>query len=114
MNMSTQVRQAGRLPLTPSLFDSDGFLLQTDNWSRELAALIAEEEGLQRLTMNHWRVINYVRDRYQAFEYPPLMRNVCRATALEKTQVKSLFGNCRKIWRIAGLPNPGDEAIAYM
>jgi hypothetical protein len=25
-----------------------------------------------------------------------------------------LFSDCRSLWRIAGLPNPGEEAKAYM
>jgi tRNA 2-thiouridine synthesizing protein E len=28
--------------------------------------------------------------------------------------VQRLFGGCREAWRIAGLPNPGEEAKNYM
>jgi len=95
-------------------FDADGFLISRAEWNRELATIIAEEEGIEHLTMNHWRVINYIRKRYAEFLHPPLMRRMCRATGLDKTEVKSLFGDCRAMWRIAGMPNPGEEAKSYM
>jgi len=28
--------------------------------------------------------------------------------------VQHLFGGCRSAWRLAGLPNPGEEALSYM
>jgi tRNA 2-thiouridine synthesizing protein E len=33
---------------------------------------------------------------------------------LGKYAVDRLFGGCREAWRIAGLPNPGEEAKSYM
>jgi tRNA 2-thiouridine synthesizing protein E len=33
---------------------------------------------------------------------------------MDKHAVQRLFGGCRAAWRIAGLPNPGDEALSYM
>jgi len=44
----------------------------------------------------------------------PLMRRVCRSQNLDRDSVKDLFGNCLNVWKIAGLPNPGEEAKAYM
>jgi tRNA 2-thiouridine synthesizing protein E len=42
------------------------------------------------------------------------MRLVCRAAGLDPSQAHRLFSSCRSLWRIAGLPNPGEEAKAYM
>jgi tRNA 2-thiouridine synthesizing protein E len=43
------------------------------------------------------------------------MRHVCGVTHLEKHCVTDLFGNgSKEAWRVAGLPNPGEEAKAYM
>jgi tRNA 2-thiouridine synthesizing protein E len=42
------------------------------------------------------------------------MRRVCKANGLQKEEIKSMFGSCRAIWRIAGLPHPGEEAKTYM
>ena len=33
---------------------------------------------------------------------------------LDPRQAHHLFSSCRSLWRIAGLPNPGEEAKAYM
>ena len=40
-----------------------GFLENLEDWSDELAELIAAEEGLQ-LSDRHWDVIRYLRDEY--------------------------------------------------
>jgi tRNA 2-thiouridine synthesizing protein E len=42
------------------------------------------------------------------------MRRVCRAAGIEPGKAQRLFSGCRSLWRIAGLPNPGPEAIADM
>ena len=42
------------------------------------------------------------------------MEQVCRTAHLGKHAVHWLFGGCRSAWRIAGLPNPGEEALSYM
>ena len=100
--------------LSRPILDADGFLLGRTDWNRELATMIAEDQGVYPLTMNHWRVIKYVRKRFNELAYPPLMRTMCRATGLKKSEVRALFGDCLTMWRIAGLPNPGEEAKSYM
>ena len=40
-----------------------GYLESMEDWSRELAGLIAAEESLE-LSERHWDVINYLRDEY--------------------------------------------------
>lgn len=40
-----------------------GHLVNTDDWSERLAALIAEQEGIE-LTSEHWDIIHYLRDEY--------------------------------------------------
>mgnify|MGYP002065978294 CR=1 FL=1 len=36
----------------------------------------------------------------------PPMRRVCRHLGVDKYRIKKLFGGCRQLWQIAGLPNP--------
>jgi tRNA 2-thiouridine synthesizing protein E len=95
-------------------FDDQGFLLDSFQWSRETARYLAHLEGLDELTLRHWALINHMRARYLGSDALPNMRLVCRATGLDRKEVGHLFGGCRSIWRIAGLPNPGTEALAYM
>jgi tRNA 2-thiouridine synthesizing protein E len=95
-------------------FDADGFLVGTLDWSPAMAEVVARDEGIDRLGATHWKVIHLVRDRYFSLGALPVMRLVCRAAGLDPRQAHHLFSSCRSLWRIAGLPNPGEEAKAYM
>jgi tRNA 2-thiouridine synthesizing protein E len=39
---------------------------------------------------------------------------MCRKLGVDRDAVQTAFGSCRNLWQVAGLPNPGGEAIAYM
>lgn len=95
-------------------FDDDGFLVDAEAWSPALAARLAREAGIDELGTRHWDVIRLVRERYLALGALPVMRLVCRAAGIERGGAHDLFASCRLLWRIAGLPNPGEEAKAYM
>jgi tRNA 2-thiouridine synthesizing protein E len=95
-------------------FDDDGFLLDPKLWNEGAAKMIAQIDGIGDLTTEHWAVIRVLRDLYLRLGAIPPMRRICRDSALSRDQVKGLFGSCRQVWRIAGLPHPGDEALAYM
>lgn len=95
-------------------YDDEGFLIDPDDWSPRLAEALAKQEGLGELTARHWAVIDYVRDRYFRLGALPVMRLVCRAAGIRPSAGHDLFPGCRSLWRIAGLPNPGPEAITYM
>lgn len=112
--LNTQIEKSESLVAASVLFDEDGYLLNQDLWSEQLGADIAAEEGVEPLTDNHWLVLHHIRDKYDRIGAFPSMRRVCRETALSKTQIYNLFGGCLVIWRIAGLPNPGEEAKAYL
>lgn len=43
--------------------DANGFLLNTEEWSEDVAQVIAEKEGVI-LTEKHWDVVNYLREEY--------------------------------------------------
>lgn len=107
-------------PTTPAnlvhaqAFDEYGFIAEPDRWDPDLARFIALQEGIERLEYDHWRILHFIRDHYQKFGAVPMMRRVCRRNGIQRRQVKHLFSSCRAAWRIAGLPNPGEEARAYM
>jgi tRNA 2-thiouridine synthesizing protein E len=98
----------------PLRFDSDGFLIDHELWTRGLARQIAEAEAVGPLEDAHWRVIDFVRERYSLFRSLPPARRICREVGFERDAVKGLFDGCLKLWRIAGLPHPGQEAMTYM
>ena len=96
------------------LFDQDGFLLDPQLWDTELATRIAAEEGLEPLTAAHWQVIQHIRERFFRVGGLPVMRLVCQQTGIPKEEIQQLYGSCLSVWRVAGLPNPGEEAKAYL
>ena len=95
-------------------FDEEGFLTDPNVWDEELAEWIAQTDGIDPLTEKHWQVIRYLREHYMKFGSLPVARLVCRANKLEKNSIRTLFHGCREAWRVAGLPDPGEEAKAYM
>jgi len=95
-------------------FDLDGYLIDKHDWNKTLASKLAKSEGIPLLTNKHWQVIQYVRDYFNRFNAMPPPRRVCRQLDIEGHDIKAMFGSCLAVWRIAGLPNPGDEARAHM
>jgi dissimilatory sulfite reductase related protein len=95
-------------------FDGDGFLVETFDWNASVAAEIARLEGVETLTAKHWEVIDLVRERHFTLGALPVMRLICRAAGLDPHKAHDLFSSCRSLWRIAGLPHPGEEAKSYM
>jgi tRNA 2-thiouridine synthesizing protein E len=96
------------------LLDEDGFLFDPLLWSEHTGQILADLRGIGRLKREHWAVIHYVRDRYLRLGAIPPMRRICRSSALSRRDIKGMFGSCLEVWRIAGLPNPGEEAKSYM
>ena len=43
--------------------DANGYLVNVADWSEELAAELAKQQGIE-LTEKHWDLINYLRDEY--------------------------------------------------
>ncbi|MDQ7016652.1 MAG: TusE/DsrC/DsvC family sulfur relay protein, partial [Gammaproteobacteria bacterium] len=95
-------------------FDEYGFLLNPDLWTEALAEKVAHLQGIDELSEKHWRVVKHIRTKYLEVGGLPTLRLVCRAVSLSKEEIYALFGGCLPAWRIAGLPDPGEEARAYM
>lgn len=112
--LNAEIQKPESIPVGTALFDEDGYLLNQDLWTEQLGDDIAAEEGVGPLTDKHWLVLNHIREKFFRLGALPNLRRVCRETSLSKTQIYTLFGGCLVIWRIAGLPNPGEEAKTYL
>jgi tRNA 2-thiouridine synthesizing protein E len=97
----------------PSL-DENGLLLNPDDWDEHIAVAIAYRAGIRRLNDEHWKVINALREHYDRFGVAPAMHNICRSYGQSDAWVHNLFNTCMDAWRVAGLPDPGEEARAYL
>lgn len=113
MQTSTDAPIQGDYAAMP-LLDEDGFLVDPQQWTPQLADQLAANAALPQLGDTHFRTIDFLRDKYLSLGAIPPMRQTCRKIGLGRYEIKRLFGGCRQLWRIAGLPNPGGEALAYM
>lgn len=43
---------------------ANGYLVNLEDWSKELSQLLANAEGIGELTQRHWDLIEYLRDEY--------------------------------------------------
>lgn len=97
------------------LLNSEGFLSDPRAWSEAVAATLARLDGLPELTRDHWVVIRALREHYRRFgTAPPAFSHLCNKYRLGRHCVGRLFRGEREAWRIAGLPDPGEEAKTYM
>lgn len=94
--------------------DKHEYLLNLDDWSRELAVHIASLENIT-MTDNHWEVVNFVRNFYLEYKTSPAIRLLVKSMAKELGADKGnsiylykLFpkGPAKQATRIAGLPKP--------
>ncbi|NAW34851.1 TusE/DsrC/DsvC family sulfur relay protein [Halomonas alimentaria] len=94
--------------------DPEGFLVDMEDWSPEVAERLAEEEGIL-LSEEHWEVLRVLREFYARFEQAPAMRPLVKAVgqALGPDKGRSMHlmklfpGSPAKVGaRLAGLPKP--------
>lgn len=98
-----------------NMFDADGFIQDPEMWDESVAVKMAKQDGLPELTPGHWNIIRTLRVHYENFgEALPAFRHVCFVNQMDKYCLDELFHSSREAWRIAGLPNPGEEAKSYM
>lgn len=95
-------------------FDEDGFFIDMDDWDEALARRIAAMDGIGELDERQLRVVRSLRACYQRKGALPALTHVCHLEGLEPDCLTRLFPSARAAWRIAGLPNPGEEAKAYL
>jgi tRNA 2-thiouridine synthesizing protein E len=98
----------------PELFDEDGLIRDFASWSETLAESLARDAGIGQLGEAHWKIIRAMRAHYAKLGAAPVMHQVCHDAGIERRQVNQLFGYCLVAWRVAGLPNPGEEAKSYL
>ena len=95
-------------------FDEDGFLQDPNQWTPSLAQNIAQQDGFSHLGYKHWIMITTMRKYYFRYYSPPAMHYICHHSHLDPDCAELFHHDMREAWRIAGLPNPGEEARAYL
>ena len=94
--------------------DKDGYLVDLNAWSVEVANALASVEALE-LTDEHWEILKLLRGFYQEFQLSPATRPLIKYTALKLGPEKgnSLYLNrlfkgtpAKLAAKLAGLPRP--------
>lgn len=88
--------------------DEDGFLQEPELWSDKVATAFASDEGIDALTDEHWKVINYLREYYLKNKIAPMVRRLCKETGCDVKKIYELFpsGPAKGACKLAGLPKP--------
>jgi sulfur relay (sulfurtransferase) DsrC/TusE family protein len=93
--------------------DEEGFLENCDNWSESFADAIALDHGLT-LDYEKLQLIGRMREAYMRNGSIISLRKMCRENEIDKKRIQKLFGSCLLLWRLSGLPYPGEEARSYL
>ena len=88
-------------------FNEDGFMVDANAWTEDIAHAIAEVLGFE-LTDRHWVVINFARAEYAEKGDAPAIRAITKRTDVGTKELYALFpGGAAKIAaKVAGLPKP--------
>jgi len=86
--------------------DNDGYLIDFNQWDKEVAEALAKENGIE-LTDTHWKVINYLQEKYKKNE-PLSIRGIKKSGIVDIKEFYSLFpgGPLKLSTLIAGIPKP--------
>ena len=88
--------------------DAEGFLLDPEQWDRELAAEIAHANGIAELTDRHWKVIEFMRFRFLTTGSAPSIRSLGKESGVPVKELYELFphGPAKLAAKIGGIPKP--------
>ena len=93
--------------------DEGGFLVRPEDWTEAVARLLAEREGLAELSEDQLDILKFMRTYYQKHHFFPIVRYVCRNVHQPNNCVTVKFIDPVTAWKIAGLPNPGEEVNMF-
>lgn len=89
--------------------NEEGFLTQPEKWNQQIACWLARsQEGIDELTEDHWKVINFLRSYWEEHGLAPMIRLLCQETGFSLRKIYELFpsGPAKGACKVAGLPKP--------
>ena len=101
--MSTQTIAGNEVEL-----DDEGFLVDAGQWTREIGAAIAADNGIPEMTDRHWQVVEYMRKVYLDTGSAPSIRALGKTSGVPIKELYALFpkGPAKLAARIGGIPKP--------
>jgi dissimilatory sulfite reductase related protein len=88
--------------------NEEGFMTDRTEWTKEIAAAIAKDEGIDELTAAHWKVIEFCRSTAAANGAAPTLRTITDGSGIGTKELFGLFpkGPAKKVAKISGLGKP--------
>jgi len=88
--------------------DDEGFMTNKAQWTREVAAALAREEGIAEIGPAHWKVLEFMQKEFAENGAVPTIRRINKSGVVSTKELYDLFpgGPAKKAARIAGLPKP--------
>jgi TusE/DsrC/DsvC family sulfur relay protein len=97
--------------------DENGYLVRFEDWTEKIACVLAEREGLLSqcpLTEERMAILRFLREYYKKFNSFPMVLAVCKNVHQPKNCLNEQFLDPIQAWKIAGLPKPTTEVLAYI
>lgn len=88
--------------------NEEGFMVNPQDWTKEIAVEIARQEGIDELTLEHWKVIEFCRQTANDSGSAPTLRQITNGAGVSTKDLFALFpkGPAKKVAKIAGLGKP--------
>ncbi len=88
--------------------NEEGFLIDSSQWTPDVAVQLAAEEGIGELTEKHWTVLTFCREDAAQQGTPPGLRRISKLSGVNMKELYQLFpkGPGKLAAKIAGLPKP--------
>ncbi|OGW47036.1 MAG: hypothetical protein A2078_07945 [Nitrospirae bacterium GWC2_57_9] len=96
------------------MLDEAGYLVHFEDWSEDVARMLAAREGIPELTPERLNMLRFIRDYYKAYDFFPIVRSICRNVSEPKDCVQEKFINALIAWKIAGLPHPEEPLVSLL
>jgi len=95
------------------MIDKDGFLTNFEDWTEKVALFLAGREGIAALPEDRLDILKFMREYYRKHRFFPIVRYVCKNVHQPNNCMTEKFIDPVTAWKIAGLPNPGEEVIMF-
>jgi TusE/DsrC/DsvC family sulfur relay protein len=88
--------------------DAEGFFVDPQQWTVQMADGIASQNGIDELTDRHWIVIRFMRKAYLENGSAPSIRTLGKVSGVPIKELYQLFpkGPAKLAAKIAGIPKP--------
>jgi len=92
----------------PVEVNDEGFFVDPNQWTREIAVELAKADGIDELTDQHWTVLDFMRKEYFEKGTGPTVRVLGKTSGVSVKDLYLLFpkGPAKMAARIAGIPKP--------